>query len=461
MAARTTPSPFAARRGRLSKALRGSAAIFAGGHEVLRNGDVHYEFRQSSTFYYLTGFEEPEAVAVLRPGHAEPFVLFVRPRDPSMEVWLGPRAGVEGAVRDYGADAAYSIEELDERLPQLLVEADSVHFSLGSDERIERILSAAVGRRRSAPNALGRIVDPAPLVAQLRLIKSPEEVRALQHAIDATGAGIEAAMRATQAGMFEYEAQAALEAEFRRRGSPRQGFSSIVASGPNACTLHHESNRRRIERGDLLLLDVGAEVDMYSADVSRTYPVSGRFSAGQRAVYDVVLEAQQAGIDATRPGATFMDVHDAALTVIVRGLRSLGVLKGRVDTLRRRGAYRPYFMHATSHWLGLDVHDVGAYRDGERSVELRPGMVLTVEPGIYLAPDSDAPRALRGIGVRIEDDVLVTHDGHRNLSQAIPRDPAVLEAMAGAAVETAGAGVGVGVGVRASASARGPRRRGA
>jgi len=451
MPPRPRPSVFAARRDRLMRSLRGGAAVFAGGHEVLRNGDVHYEFRQTSTFHYLTGFDEPDAVAVLRPGHSEPFALFVRPRDPAMEVWLGPRAGVEGAIRDFGADAAYSIEELDEQLPRLLVEADTVWFSLGSDDRIERLITAAAGRRRGAPNPLSRIADPAPLVAQLRLVKSQDEVRSLQRAVDATGAGIEAAIRTTRPGMFEYEAQASLEAEFRRRGSPRQGFPSIVASGPNACTLHHESNDRRIEDGDLLLLDVGAEVDMYSADVTRTYPVNGRFSPEQRAVYETVLEAQRAGIEATRPGATFMDVHNAALDVIVRGLRKMKVLQGRLETLTKRGDYRPYFMHATSHWLGLDVHDVGAYRDGERSVELRPGMVLTVEPGIYIAPGSEAPRALRGIGVRIEDDVLVTRDGHRNLSEAIPRDPAILEEMAGSAAAP----------TQARARPRRSRRRGA
>lgn len=424
-------SVFAARRDRLMKAMRGGAAVFAGGHEVLRNGDVSYEFRQGSTFYYLTGFEEPDAVAVLRPGHEQPYALFVRPRDPATAIWDGPRAGVEGAVEQYGADAAYPVEELGARLLTLLQHADTIYFSLGSDERVEEVIKGAVGRRRGAPNNVERIVDPFPLVSRMRLIKSAEEVRLLQQAVDVTGAGIAAAMRATRPGMNEYEIRAVLEGEYRRLGSPRDGFPAIVAAGANTCTLHYVHGRARIEDGDLLLLDTGAEVGFYGADVSRTFPANGRFSKAQREVYDIVLEAQQAGIETAAPGVSLETVHNAAVKVIVRGLRALGVLEGRVDRLIKDGAHRPYFMHATSHWLGLDVHDVGGYRDGERSIELRPGMVLTVEPGLYIAPNSKAPRRLRGIGVRIEDDVLVTRTGRRNLSAAIPSDPKTLEELAG------------------------------
>ncbi len=425
---------FAARRTRLMRSMRGGAAVFASGREVLRNGDVHYEFRQTSTFHYLTGFDEPDSVAVLRPGHEQPYVLFARPRDPEMEIWVGPRAGVEGAVSEFGADAAYPIDELETRLPQLLVEASTIYFSLGSDERLERLISAAVGRRRQAPNAVLEIADPAPLVASMRLIKSTEEVRALQQAIDVTAAGFEAAMRGTAPGMYEYEAQALLESEFRRLGSPRNGYPSIVAAGANACVLHYVTNRDRIEDGDLLLIDAGAEWEHYSADITRTWPVNGRFTKQQRAVYDIVLDAQEAGIGATKPGATLMDVHDATVDVLVRGLRSLGILKGRVDTIKKQGAYRPYYMHATSHWLGLDVHDAGGYRVGDKPIELRPGMVLTVEPGLYIAPNSDAPREFRGIGVRIEDDILVTRGGNRNLSAGIPKGAEEQEAIAGAAM---------------------------
>ena len=424
---------FAARRKRLAMSMRGGTAVFAGGREAVRNGDVAYEFRQGSTFHYLTGFEEPDAVAVLRPGdeqQSEQYVLFVRPRNPERAVWDGLRAGVEGAVKQHGADAAYPIEELEERLPQLLAGAESIYFSLGSDDRIEGIVTAQVERRRAAQSAATRVLDPFPLVARMRLIKSAAEVRLLQRAVDLTGAGIEAAMRATRPGMHEYEVRAVLEAEYRRAGSPRNGFPSIVAAGVNACVLHYPHARGRIENGDLLLMDTGAEVEYYGADVTRTFPANGRFSPAQRAVYDIVLEAQQAAIDTVAPGVRFEAVHAAALRVLVRGLRRLGVLEGRTDRLIRRQAHAPYFMHGTSHWLGLDVHDVGGYRDGEQSMVLRPGMVLTVEPGLYFGPGARAPRRLRGIGVRIEDDVLVTRGGRRNLSAAIPSDPETLEALA-------------------------------
>ena len=446
--ARGAPDAFARRRTRLARELarggRRTAALFAAGHNAMRNGDVEHEFRQPSTFYYLTGFEEPDAVALLRPGHAQPYVLFVRPHDPAMAIWVGPRAGVDGAVASHGADAAYPIEELEQRLPQLLDGCDTVYYSFGADDRVERLLSRTIAARRGmaqrGATAIERVLDPFPLVAALRLLKSPEEIAALRRAVAVTGAGIAAAMRATRPGLHEYEVQAVLEAEYRRLGSPRNGFPSIVAAGANACTLHYTANRAPIRDGELLLIDTGAECDYYGADVTRTFPANGRFSAAQRAVYDVVLAAQTAAIAMIAPGVRFHDVHERALRVIVDGLRDLGVLKGTRAQLTKDGAYQPYFMHATSHWLGLDVHDVGTYReepvDGKpgASVVLRPGMVLTVEPGLYIGPDSKAPRALRGIGVRIEDDILVTRTGHDNLSRAIPSAPAELEALVGAAL---------------------------
>ena len=428
---------FARRRSRIMRRLRaGSAAIFAAGHDSLRNGDVEHPFRQPSTFYYLTGFDEPDAVAVLRPGHDEPFVLFVRPYDPAMAVWVGARLGVDGAVEELGADAAYPIEELERRLPQLLAGAGTVYYSLGSDERVERLVSRIVAQRRAAAQGGARpieaIMDPAPLVAAQRVIKSRDEIAALQRAIDITGAGIEAAMRATRPGMHEYEVQAILEAEYRRLGSPRDGFPSIVATGANACTLHYTANRAEMARNELLLVDTGAEVDFYGADITRTYPVDGRFRAAARDVYALVLEAQEQATALIAPGVRFHDVHDKAVEVLTTGLVDLGVLSGDVAGLIEQRAFGPFFMHGTSHWLGMDVHDVGRYREGEESVELRPGMVLTVEPGLYFAPGiRGVPRRLRGIGVRIEDDVLVTRDGYRVLSGAIPKAPEDLEAIVG------------------------------
>ena len=443
-----TATPFVARRRRLARRMRGSGAVavFVAGREARRNGDVDYTFRQLSTFYYLTGFEEPDAVAVLRPGHSEEYVLFVRPFDPQIAIWTGDRAGVDGALERYGADAAYPIDELDERLPELLEETDTLYFALGSERqggrggRIERLVSRIVATRRAmaqrGATPIGAVLDPQPLVDELRLVKSRDEVAALRSAIDITGWGIEAAMSATRPGMHEYEVQAVLEAEYRRLGSPRNGFPSIVATGSNACTLHYTDNRAEIGPSDLLLLDTGAEVDYYGADVSRTFPASGRFTAAQRDVYDIVLEAQQNAIDLVAPGVRFSEVHERAVRTLILGLRDLGILKGQPAKLTKDGAYGPYYMHATSHWLGMDVHDVGDYREDGESIALRPGMVLTVEPGLYLAPGlRGVPRRLRGIGVRIEDDILVTRSGHENLSEAIPRDPAVLEEIAGSAAE--------------------------
>ena len=429
------PDEFAQRRQRLMRRLgRGSAAIFVSGRDTLRNGDVDYPFRQDSTFYYLTGFEEPSSVAVLRPGSDAPYVLLVRPHDPQMAVWVGPRAGVEGAVERHGADAAYPVEELEQRLRELLDGVADVWFSLGGASRTEQLLTALVAERRAGAQRGGAPIeavrDPEPLVDEMRLLKSPAEVRQLQRAIDITGKGLDVAIRATRPGMHEYEVQARLEEVYRREGSVRDGFPTIAASGPNSCTLHYTSNRRELQDGDLMLLDTGAEWGYYSADVTRTYPANGRFTGAQRAVYDIVLEAQRQGIERARPGLAFHDAHDAAVRVLVQGLVDLKVLKGEIDGLIEQGAYRHVYMHSTSHWLGLDVHDAGRYREGGKSVALRPGMVLTVEPGLYFAPGmKGVPKRLQGIGIRIEDDILVTRDGNRNLSGRIPSQPDELEAM--------------------------------
>ena len=427
---------FAKRRQELMSALGDGAIIIAAGHDVPRNNDVDYEFRQQSSFWYLTGFDEPDAVAVLRPGSSEPYALFVRPYDPKFEIWIGLRVGVEGAVERLGADVAYSVEDIDEQLPKLLEDVETLYYSLGSDETLDRLVSNLVRRRRGAAQRGGKpllsIEDPKPVIDQMRLIKSSEEVAALQQAIDATARGFEAAMRATRPGRYEYQVQAQLEAEFRRLGSPRNGYPSIVASGPNSCILHYIRNRAQMNDGDLLLIDAGAEVDYYTADVTRTWPVNGKFSPEQRAVYDVVLEAQRQAIDIIGPEVRLDDVHQAALRVLVQGLVDLGVLEGDVDGLIEQKAHRPYYMHGTSHWLGLDVHDAGKYREGETSVALREGMVFTVEPGLYFGSQAtDSPAALKGIGIRIEDNVLVTADGHRVLSAVIPSQVADIEALVG------------------------------
>ena len=433
---------FVERRAELLETMRAqadhTAAIFASAHEVTRNSDVNYEFRQDSTFFYLTGFDEPDTVIVLRPGAEAPFVMFVPPHDPDMAIWVGARAGVDGAIADYGADQAYPIEELEERLPGLLAETEVLYYSLGLDGDIDTFVSGYLAHRRDSTQrggtALASLRDPSPFVDEMRLHKSEPEAAALTRAVSLTASGFELAMRTTRPGMHEYEVQAQMEAEFRRLGSRRNGYPSIVAGAHDSCTLHYTTNRKELNDGDLLLIDAGAEWDYYTADVTRTWPVNGKFTPEQRAVYDIVLRSQQAGIAAAQPGAPFDGVHKASLRVIVEGLVELGILEGEIDTLIEEDAFRPYFMHGTSHWLGMDVHDVGLYRDGEDSVALRPGMCFTVEPGIYISPDDDAaPAQYRGIGIRIEDDILITADGHRNLSGHIPTDPDEIEAIIGSA----------------------------
>jgi len=432
-------SQFARRRARLMESLSGGATILAAGHGTPRNNDVDHEFRQLSDFWYMTGFDEPDAVAVLRPGSDQPYVLFVNPYDARFETWVGPRAGVNGAVEYHGADAAFPVEELDEKLAELLTEFESVHYSLGADDRLDRLVSQMVGQRRSGAQRGGRplvsLVDPKPMVDRMRQIKSDGEIAALDRAIEITGQGFDAAMRSTQPGIHEYQVQAELEVAFRRLGSPRNGYPSIVASGGNACILHYIKNRALLKDGDLLLIDAGAEVDYYTADVTRTWPVNGQFSPEQKAVYQVVLEAQQQAFQAIAPGAGFDQPHLAALRTLVQGLIDLGALAGDVDGLIEQQAYRSYYMHGTSHWLGLDVHDAGLYKEGEQATELREGMVFTIEPGLYFGPQAtESPQALRGIGIRIEDDVLVTKDGYRVLSEAIPSRIEDIESLVGRTV---------------------------
>ncbi len=430
--------PFAERRQRLLKEITDGVVVIPAGHLANRNHDVDFEFRQLSPFWYLTGFGEPDAVAVLRPGHEKPYVLFVLPRDPKMETWTGLRTGVDAAQEKFGADVAFPTTELDKELPKLLAEYENVYYALGTDQKLDAMLTdQSVKRRRMAPRgdkSLKAIIDPMPILDQLRLIKTPLEIECLQKAIDITTSGFDLAFRIAKPGAYEYEVQAAMENEFRRLGSERNGYPSIVASGHNACILHYISNRDQMQDGDLLLIDAGAEYDMYSADITRTWPVNGRFTPEQKDVYEVVLAANEAGINAVKPGNGAMDVHDVALKVLTRGLIELGALEGDIDELIKERKFLPYYMHGTSHWLGLDVHDSGIYRTGGRtgpSIKLEPGMVLTVEPGLYFGPFAeDAPERLKGIGIRTEDDVLVTDDGNQVLTKAVPKTVTEIEAAA-------------------------------
>jgi Xaa-Pro aminopeptidase len=432
-----TQEDFASRRARLMDSLSDGAIILTAGHMATRNSDVEHEYRQDSTFWYLTGFDEPDAVAVLRPGHEEhPYVLFVNPFDPKFEIWVGQRAGVDGAKQHLGADEAFPIEELEEKLPELLEETNTLYHSLGSDQEMDRLVTDLVKRRRSSGQRNGRyiqrVADPGITIASMRVVKSAKEIESLQRAIDITAQGFDAAIRETRAGQREYHIQTPLENEFRRLGSPRNGYPSIVASGENSCILHYIKNRRELQDGDLLLIDAGAEVDYYGADITRTWPVSGKFTPEQRDVYDIVLEAQKKAIELIAPGVEFGDVHKKAREVLIQGLKDFGILKGDIDHIIEEKEHEPYYMHGTSHWLGLDVHDAGIYKNGDDSVLLQEGMVFTVEPGLYFGRQvEDAPEYLKGIGIRIEDDLVVTADGYRVMSSAIPKEPGDLEALVG------------------------------
>ncbi len=428
------PHEFDSRRRRLMESLSRGAIVLAAGHDAARNNDVDHEYRQPSTFWYLTGFDEPDAVAVLRPGSRTPYTLFVRPYDPTFEIWVGYRAGVRGAVGPLGANAAYSTDQLDTQLPKVLADCDTVYYALGTDDRVDGIISGLVKRRRGLAQRgmkpIRRIEDPTSQIDLMRQIKTDDEIGLLQRAIDITARGFDAAMRTAAPGVHEYEVQAALERPFRQYGSPRNGYPSIVAGGANACVLHYIRNRDPLGFDDLLLIDAGAEYGYYTADVTRTWPVSGKFTAPQREIYDLTLESQRKAIADIKPGVGFDDVHRTATRTLVQGLIDLGIMSGSVDGIMEQQSYRDYYMHATSHWLGLDVHDCGPYRDDRGQVRLRPGMVLTVEPGLYFGPQAKhTPEAYRGIGIRIEDDVLVTEDGCRVLSEGIPKDPAELEAI--------------------------------
>jgi len=428
---------FAARRERFRKAMGQAVAVFAATPVAMRNNDVEHEFRQDSDLFYLTGFDEPECVLVLSTVHPEHrTVLFVRPRNPERETWDGPRAGVEGAVTRYGADAAFSMAELAAKLPEYLQDCPRLYYRLGRDRRFDaRILDALDSVRAKARLGImppREIVDPGTIVHEMRLRKSAAEIETMLRAADITAKAHARAMEVAAPGRYEYEVEAELLRTFRAHGAERPAYGSIVGSGANATILHYRKNDRRLEAGDLLLIDAGAELEYYACDVTRTFPVSGRFSPAQRAIYDVVLAAQAAAIAAVRPGTTVPEVHRHALEVLVDGLVTLGLIQGPVASAIEEERYKPYYMHRTSHWLGMDVHDVGDYFVDKQPRALEPGFVLTIEPGLYIAPGSPCDATWHGIGVRIEDDVLVTNDGPHVLTAAIPKQAEELEQILGA-----------------------------
>jgi Xaa-Pro aminopeptidase len=431
-----------ARRERLCAELEGAALVLFAAPVRRRNADTEYEYRQDSDFHYLTGFDEPEAALVLR-AEAPRFVVFLRPRDPERETWDGRRLGVDAAPEALGADVAHPIGELAERLPDYLENVRRVHYHFGEerewDEQVFAAVRAVRSRRKKRVDAPSELVSARELVHRLRRVKSPWEIDRLRAAAEATARAHAAAMAACHAGMMEHELASLLEYEFRRGGARRLAYESIVGGGPNATILHYRENDRALRDGELVLVDAGAELDYYAADVTRTYPVSGRFSPAQLRLYEVVLRAQRAALAACAPGSDLDRIHEAAAAELRAGLLALGfrapppsdggpepagaTTPASADVLPR------YYMHRTSHYLGSDVHDAGRYFAGGAPLPLEPGVVLTVEPGLYVASDDElAPEEYRGIGIRIEDDVLITATGAEVLTALSPTEPSEVEA---------------------------------
>jgi Xaa-Pro aminopeptidase len=403
-----------------------SVAVIPSAAEVLRSNDTHYRYRQDSDFFYLTGFDEPESIAVVRPGHAEhPYTLFVRPRDPERETWEGRRAGVEGARQLHGADAAFPVEEFKEKLGELLDGARNVYFRLGVRPDLDDLLVkqiAAMRQRSRTQRAPDSITDPGAILSEMRLVKSDEEIELMRRAADIAAEAHVEAMRAARPGMYEYEIEALVEYVFRRGGATGPAYTTIVGGGANATVLHYVTNDAILRAGDLLLIDAGCEFRGYASDITRTFPVSGRFTPAQREIYSVVLEAQLACVEMAGPGVTMEDLNERAVSMLTEGMLRLGLLRGDAGKLIEEKAYKKFFMHGLGHFLGMDVHDVGRYKleDGPR--KLASGNVITVEPGLYVAEDAeDVPERFRGVGVRIEDDVLVTPEGRLVLTDKVPK----------------------------------------
>ncbi len=426
------------RRQDLMRFMRDGIAVVPTATPQTRNGDVHYPFRPDSDFYYLTHFPEPEAVAVLAPGRPEgEFLLFCRDKDAHREAWDGRRQGPAGAVENYGAHQSFPIEQLDRRLPPLLENRPRVFATMGRypdfDGELIRWVGEVRARQRAGVHAPGEFVDLGHILHEMRLIKKKDEQKLMRGAARLTAAAHRRAMRTTAPGRYEYQIQAELECEFRLGGSASPAYPSIVAGGENACTLHYTENNCALKDGDLLLIDAGAELDCYAADVTRTFPVNGKFSGRQKALYQVVLAAQKAAIEAVKPEQPLIGYHDAATAVLTDGLIDLGLLRGERVELIESGAHRRFYPHRSGHWLGMDVHDVGDYKIDDQWRLLEPGMVLTVEPGLYIAPAADIDAAWHNLGIRIEDDILVTRAGNENLSAGAPKEIEDIELlMAGA-----------------------------
>lgn len=418
-------SIYAQRRAKLIEQMQAGVAVIPTAAERVRNRDAHYPYRFDSYFYYLSGFTEPGAALVLMGGKKSRSILFCRDKDPEREVWDGYRCGPEGARERFGFDESHSLTKLDELMPNLLADQPALHYAMGTDEqwdaRIVGWLNSVRSQARSGVTAPAEIKDVRRILDEMRIIKGEHELALMRRAAQiSTGAHCRA-MRATHPGKKEFEIEAELIHEFRRHGAQAPAYMPIVAGGANACVLHYVENSATLKDGDLLLIDAGCELDGYASDITRTFPVNGRFRGPQKDVYQMVLAAQAAAIAAVKPGNAWDQPHDVALKVLAQGMIDLGLCKGSLDKVLESGDYKRFYMHRTGHWLGLDVHDAGDYKRDGKWRELKPGMVLTVEPGCYVRPAQDVPEKLWNIGVRIEDDVLVTTKGQEVLTSAAPK----------------------------------------
>ncbi|MCY4051885.1 MAG: aminopeptidase P N-terminal domain-containing protein [Gammaproteobacteria bacterium] len=409
-------------------------AILTTSKHLTRNRDVFYPFRPDSDFFYLTAFPEPNAAAVFVPGRDKgEYLLFCREKDPEMERWDGRRAGLEGAIEQYGADQAFPIEKLQEVLIELIPEYHNVYSQMGKDSDLDKeilsIISDLRTKSREGTKVPANFVHLDHILHEMRLIKDSEEIRTMRKAAKLAAKGHIRAMQTTRPGMYEYQVQAELEYVFLKGGGLSVAYPSIVAGGPNACILHYIDNNDRLNDGDLLLIDAGVEVDCYASDITRTFPVNGKFTGAQRDVYDVVLNAQVAAIDAVRVDRPVTDYHEVAVRTLAEGMIDIGLLRGDLEELIEKKTYRKFYMHLTGHWLGIDVHDVGDYKIGKQGRSLEPGMIVTVEPGLYIEPCKEVDEKWHNIGIRIEDDVLVRRNGPEVLTVDVPKNTDEIQAI--------------------------------
>ncbi len=414
-----------------------SIAVIPAAHEATRSYDTEFKFRQDSDFWYLTGFPEPDAIAIIDPMSKTPYTLYVRPRDPEMETWFGRREGTAGAVKNYGADRAFSIEKFEGDLAKLLDGHEKLYYRFAVDKALDQkilnYLNTQRVRRLKTAYPPHTIIDPTIILGEMRLHKTEKEVEMMQRAADIAAEAHVLAMKKVKPGMNEFQVESLIEAYMREKGASGVAYNSIVGGGDNATILHYVENNMPLKDGDLILIDAGAEYRGYASDITRTFPVNGKYSKAQREVYDVVLDVQEQCIEYTKTGNTVKGRQEFSIELLTEGMKKLGLLKGKTRDLIRKKSYMKYYMHGVGHYLGLDVHDAGRYftdQGAKNSKPFAPGMVLTVEPGLYIPPDDKAaPAKYRGIGIRIEDDVVVTKDGNVNLTAKVPKDPDEIEAL--------------------------------